>query len=82
MNDLKDFCVDAMTDNNRHYYEMGYQAALQEQEAAQLAAAAREIRNVVIGLCCTIPLLLAFAGDIITGGAFSEILFALMFHAD
>ena len=68
MNDLKDFCLDAMTDDHRQYYEMGYQTALREQEAAQLAAATREIRNVIVGLCCTIALLLAFAGDIMTGG--------------
>lgn len=82
MNDLKDFCTSAMSDENRRFYEMGYEAALQEQEAAQIAAAMRETKNVVAGLCCTIPLLLIFAGDIMTGGIFSEMLFRLMFHGD
>lgn len=81
MQQLKDFCIEAMTEENRRYYAMGYEAAVQDHEISQKDIRDRQAADAIIAFSLLVPLAIAILGDIMTGGFFVKFVFSLMTHS-
>lgn len=81
MHNLKDFCTEAMKPENRKFYRLGYESAMNDLQLAQTSNEEKHAIKTLIISGIVLLFLLLFSGDLFSNGFLGELIFAIMMRS-